>query len=179
MNNIKSFEDLKKAHEYYRQKLFLRTSSDGPNEDNLKREENDESVKNLAIEVSKKLILENATVNEKMLITKALTGTWEDVEKLKSGIGVANYLFGGFYNSLTAAYNQKINELFSTAFDSAFNAGGVRIENIRINYVNNDILKSECDADLVLGCMTYPITYSAQVTEDGGVYVYAQFKNQQ
>ena len=135
-----------------------------------------EDIKKLALECSKKAIINNFTLEQKILITKSLTGDIKDVEKIKDGLNYSNLFFGNLYSGLASFYRKDIDQKLMDSFDNGCVSGKVRIENIRINYRNYETGKSECNADLVLGVLTYAITYSAQYMENGQIYVESRFR---
>ncbi len=83
-----------------------------------------------------------------------LPGTYDDFRKLQD----------------TPGY-EKARELMSFV-DQQITAANISLTNIRLNGKHDEIKKCECGGDLVFSNgKTHPITYTAQYTEDGKVYV--------
>ena len=83
-----------------------------------------------------------------------LRGTYDDFGKLKDSPGY-----------------EKARELMS-AVDKQIATANISLANIRVNSKRDDIKKCGCVADLVFSNgKTHNITYTAQFTEDGKVYV--------
>lgn len=133
---------------------------------------NDEEVKNLAIE-SAKYSLVNLEFLERYLVKSALNGDDTDLNNRLNIIKSDNF---SSFNYKYRFLNYIDNDKFIQSLDSAIKAKRIKIENVRIDNTSNEFKKCECSADLKIGELRYPISYSAQYSEDGKLIVQTQLK---
>lgn len=113
----------------------------------------DESVKKLVLDISTGE-LRNQLLNQAMMMSPIrVPGTYDDLNKIKDQPGA-----------------EEIRKLILTV-DQEIADAKISLANIRINDKRNDIKKCDCGGDLAFSNgKTFPITYTAQFTEDGKVY---------
>lgn len=114
----------------------------------------DESVKKLALDISMGEVRNQLLKLAIMMSNISVAGSYDDLSKIKNKPGA-----------------EPIRRLISTV-DQQITEAKINLVNIRINGEHGDIKKCECGGDLSFSNgKTLPITYTAQFTEDGKVYV--------
>lgn len=115
----------------------------------------DESVKKLVLDISTGE-LRNQFLNQNMMMSPIrVPGSYDDVKKIASQPDV----------------HPEVGKLIAKVDEQIADAK-INLINVRINGKNNEIKKCECGGDLSFSNgKTHSITYTAQFTEDGKVYV--------
>jgi len=129
---------------------------------------NDEPVKKLVLDISREefrhalfdnAIKYNTELPRHNLGTQVHDLTYDEVNKLKDA------------PDINTPYKEEARKLMSTV-DQQVTALNINLTNIRLNGKHDDIKKCECGGDLTLSNgKALPITYTAQYTEDGKIYV--------
>ena len=126
---------------------------------------NDEEVKKKAIESAINIFYTKFNYIQKAALINAMRGDQEADKKMK----MSEYFVEGSF------LNDK-NEKLIPVIDSSLKAGNITIENIKVENRNNELKKCECSADLIIGTLSYKVSYIAQYTEDGKLIVETQLK---
>lgn len=75
------------------------------------------------------------------------------------------------YEALMENIDQERNADVIREIDTAIAGMSMSLENIRMDSIDDQLKKSQSSADLILNNKRNPISYTAQITSDGNLYV--------
>lgn len=102
-------------------------------------------------------------------------------DEIRRQIAIAQYMIvtsmsvhrdtPAFYETLVAHIDSGKNREIVAFVDDAIKNGSIELANIRTDSIQENLKKSTSSADLIMSHGTVPITYTAQITADGNLYV--------
>lgn len=134
----------------------------------------DDDVKKLAIQTAIKSYLNQAKFSDKITMLKYLRGDNDAFKNANTFEDAMVNSIGGF---ATAFGDSESDSLFSVPIDSAYQAGAITLDAIRVKEISDELKKCGCEANINFKQIYYEISYSAQYTEDNRVYVESELRS--
>lgn len=126
-----------------------------------------EEVKKLAIKAAVQSYLKQARLSDKATMAEYLRGDNDAFKK-------ANDISDGMINSVgdfAKLLGGKPDSAYLVTIDSTLQKGEIMLKGIRITENNEELKKCGCEANIYFKDIYYKVSYTAQKTEDGNIYV--------
>lgn len=133
----------------------------------------DAQVKRLAVDAGIKSYLKNAAYSDKIKMGEYLRGNENAFDGSNLFLQSLSDEYVNSLEGLANLYGKNIDSLQIAIIDSAKNAGGITISDIRMTTINDELKQCGCGGNLNFNDVYYKINYTVQKTEDGQIYVEA------